>query len=61
MHQRDVRQSDDNKVGVMSKIMDFNNKKGNLILELQGHHSSMALENTIVVTANVHQFSNNFF
>jgi hypothetical protein len=42
--------------------MDFNDKRGNLILEMQGHHSSMALENTIVVVAtNAHQFSNNFF
>jgi hypothetical protein len=40
--------------------MDFSDKRGNLILEMQGHHSSMALENTIVVATNAHRFSNNF-
>ncbi len=37
--------------------MDSSDKRGNFILALQGHHSYMALENTIVVATNADQYS----
>jgi hypothetical protein len=36
MHQKDIGQSDDNKVNLLIKIVDSNDKRRNLFLELQG-------------------------
>ncbi len=59
MHQKDIEQSDDNKVNLLSKIVDFNDKRNNLFFELQGDPCFMVtLKNTSIITTNAHQFPN---
>ncbi len=43
MHQRHIQQNDDDKVHLVSKTMNLNNKRCNLFLKLQGHLWFMAL------------------
>jgi hypothetical protein len=59
MHYKDIKQSDDNKVNLLSKIVDSNDKRHNLFLELQGDLCFMAvLKNIFIITTNVHHNQN---
>ncbi len=50
MHQKDIGQSDDNKVNLLSKIVDSNDKRHNLLLELQGDPYSMVTLRTLILS-----------
>ncbi len=56
MYKRDIRQSDDNEVCLVSKIVDLGNKRSNLLFKLLGHSRFIALEHVATIASNANQF-----
>jgi hypothetical protein len=55
MYKRDIWQSDDDKVCLVNKTMDPNNKRNNLLFKLLGHSRLVALEHVTIITSNADQ------
>lgn len=61
MHKWEIRQSDDDDIGLMGKIVDPHNERNHFLIELLSRIRLMTLEHTTTITTNVDQLPNKAF